>query len=153
MADTKELVEAGNYLTNAFLLKPAPLPLGRSGVADVSSRYFRLLFQWPYIDFDKKVGSGLIFLTVAFCLVFNKISLSSMKYSLYFVSNDTIISSTFHLCHSEFKEIAFSSLMSNWKPPLIGSDFLPRHPLNLPSDCKLCYMYISSLFSCPKVQV
>ena len=37
MADTKKLVEAENYLSNALLLKPAPLPLGRSGVADVSN--------------------------------------------------------------------------------------------------------------------
>ena len=36
-ADTKELVEAEIYFSNALLLKPAPLPLGRSDVADVSN--------------------------------------------------------------------------------------------------------------------
>ena len=50
------------------------MPPGRSGIADVSGRYFRFLFQGPCIDFDRKVGPGLIFLTVAFCLVFDNIS-------------------------------------------------------------------------------
>ena len=34
-AVTKELEEAWNYLSNALLLMPAPLPLGRSGVSRV----------------------------------------------------------------------------------------------------------------------
>ena len=37
MEDMKESVEAENYLLNALLLKPAPLLLGRSGVANVSN--------------------------------------------------------------------------------------------------------------------
>ena len=41
----------------------------------LTRRYSRLLFQEAYIDFDKKVGSRLIFLTVAFCLAFNNIPL------------------------------------------------------------------------------
>ena len=41
----------------------------------LTCRYFRLLFQEAYIDFDKKVGSGLILLTVAFCLAFKNIYL------------------------------------------------------------------------------
>ena len=50
MTDTKELVEAENYLLNAFLLKPAPLPPGRSGVADV------LFFKGHTLILTRKLG-------------------------------------------------------------------------------------------------
>ena len=37
VTDTKELVEAENYLLNALLLKPASLSLCHSDLADVSN--------------------------------------------------------------------------------------------------------------------
>ena len=124
-------------------------------------RYCRSLFQGSYIGFDKKVWSGLIFLTAAFYLVFKNISLKFDEiFTSFWIKNIAlIISGTFHLCHSDFNdilEIAFSSLLSNWNPPLIGEDRLfllfvtPKPPI-FPPDCKLCYMYVLSLFSCPKV--
>ena len=70
----------------------------------LTRRYFRLLFQEAYIDFDKKVGSGLIFLTVAFCLAFSNISLMF----------DGIFTS---FCIRN----AFSSLMSKRSSPVICS--------------------------------
>ena len=73
----------------------------------LTRRYFRLLFHEAYIDFDKNVGSGLIFLTVAFCLAFSN---NSLKFDGIFTS----------LCIRN----AFSSLMSKWNPPLICSDRL-----------------------------
>ena len=79
----------------------------------LTSRYFRFLFQGLYIDFDKQVGFGLIFLTVPFCLVFNNISLKFDEvFTSFFIKLHSllIISSTSHLCHGEIKymlEIAF----------------------------------------------
>ena len=56
MADMKEYVEAENYFSNALLLKLVSL------------------VPWLFQILIKKVGSGLIFLRVAFCFVFNNIS-------------------------------------------------------------------------------
>ena len=55
MTATKRLLVAGNHFSNALLLKPAPLPLGRSGVPRTNNKMmadFKLILK---MDLSPKV--------------------------------------------------------------------------------------------------
>ena len=96
----------------------------------LTRRYFKLRFQEAYINFDKKVGSGLIFLTVAFCLAFKNISLKL----------DGMLTTFCIKCHDEFKDMLETHFLpceqlessTYWLGPTLSIICYPYTPLICP---------------------